>query len=444
MAGNAREVALLALNACDKQGAWSDLALKKNIRAAALDNRDAALATRLCFGVLQNRLLLDFYIGRFSTVKPERMENCILNTLRLGIYQMAFLTKIPVSAAVNESVKLSRKYSKNPKSPGLVNGILRAVARNLDILPVIEEKDTAIYLSIQYSHPVWLVKEFISMLGVKETEELLSANNGEPATVAQINTTKTTATQVLETLCTEGANAHSHPWLEDCITLTGGGDLERLDAFQNGSLYIQDTAARLAVLAAAPKSGMRVLDACAAPGGKSFGVAIAMENSGEIFSCDIHAHKKKLIEMGAQRMGLSCIQTAVQDAKIRRNEWLDAFDLVIADVPCSGLGIIRKKPDIRFKDPALLGGLPVVQFAILENVSGYVKPGGLLLYCTCTLLEQENGGVLDRFLREHPEYMAEPFVLPAPIGEVSEGWLTLWPHIYGTDGFYIAKLRRRL
>ena len=161
MAGNAREVALLTLSACDRQGAWSDLSLKKNIRAAGLDSRDAALATRLCFGVLQNRLLLDFYIGKFSTVKPERMENKVLNALRLGAYQMAFLTRVPVSAAVNESVDLVKRHSKNSRSPGLVNGILRSMARNIDRLPTIPEEDPVSYLSVRYSHPEWLVKAFL-------------------------------------------------------------------------------------------------------------------------------------------------------------------------------------------------------------------------------------------------------------------------------------------
>ena len=194
MAGvqSAREVALVTLSACEKQGAWSDLALKKNIREAGLDSRDAALATRLCFGVLQNKLLCDFYIGKFSTVKVERLENRVLNALRLGIYQMAFLTKIPASAAVNESVELARKYSKNPRSPGLVNGILRTATRNLERLPLIDREDQAQYLSIRYSHPLWL-GTFQSMLGSEETERLLAADNGEPATVAQINTVRTTS-----------------------------------------------------------------------------------------------------------------------------------------------------------------------------------------------------------------------------------------------------------
>ena len=277
-----------------------------------------------------------------------------------------------------------------------------------------------------------------------EAERLLAADNSEPATVAQITILRASTPEDLNALAAEGADAAPHPWLPDCVTLTGGGDLEQLSVFRDGRLYIQDAAARLAVMAAAPRPGMRVLDACAAPGGKSFGTAIAMGDRGEVLSCDIHPHKKKLIDAGAQRLGLACIRSAVQDAKSPCAQWVDAFDLVITDVPCSGLGIIRKKPDIRYKEPGPLAGLPAVQRSILENVSAYVKPGGALLYCTCTLLERENGDVVSWFLDAHPDYHTEPFELPAPIGRAAEGRLTLWPHIHGTDGFYIAKLRRDL
>lgn len=440
---SAREAALLTLTAWERQGAWSDLTLKNKIREGGLDSRDAALATRLCFGVLQNKLLLDFYLEKYSTVKLARMENRVLNALRLGIYQIAFLTRVPPSAAVNESVNLVKQYSKNPRSPGLVNGILRAAARNRDCLPVIDRTDPAEYLSIRYSHPVWLVRAFLAALGREETEQLLQADNGEPPTVAQVNTLYAETPAVLEELRGVGVDAEPHPWLPDCITMTGSGNLEQLDCFRTGKIYIQDAGARLAVMAAAPEPGMRVLDACAAPGGKSFAAAVAMGDKGEIVSCDIHAHKKKLIESGAARLGLTCVQTAVLDARTPREDWAGAFDLVMADVPCSGLGIIRKKPDIRYKDPAPLAGLPAVQRAILENVSSYVRPGGCLLYCTCTLLERENQGVTDGFLSAHPAFFPEPFSLPGPAGRQESRRLTLWPQRHGTDGFFIAKLRRK-
>jgi 16S rRNA (cytosine967-C5)-methyltransferase len=218
--------------------------------------------------------------------------------------------------------------------------------------------------------------------------------------------------------------------------------LEHLDAFSKGDFYIQDVAARLAVEAAAAEPGQRVLDCCGAPGGKSFAAAIRMENRGEIMTCDIHPHKIKLIEMGAERLGLNIIRAREQNAREFVPEWENSFDLVMADVPCSGLGIIRKKPDIRFKDPKPLDGLPAVQKGILENVSRYVRPGGVLLYSTCTLRRSENENVIEGFLLAHPNYILEAFELPQPVG-IADGMLTLWPHIHGTDGFFIAKLRRK-
>lgn len=438
----AREAALLALAACEKQGAWSDGFLKKILREGALDGRDAALATRLCFGVQQNRILLDFYIGHFSTMKTDRMEIKVRNILRLGVYQMAFLTRIPHSAAVNESVLLTKKYCKNPRAAGMVNGVLRNVSRKIDQLPVVNESDPIRYLSIRYSHPVWLVEEFVSLLGIKGAEALLEANNGQPPTTAQVNVCRISVAELQNHLHAEGVEAEPHPWLPECLLLSNTGSLEQLTTFQEGGYYIQDAAARLAVLAAAPAPGMKILDACAAPGGKSFAAAIQMKNKGEIISCDIHPHKEGLIRAGAERMGFTCIHPAVLDAKKQRVEYINAFDLVIADVPCSGLGIIRKKPDIRYKDPTPLEGLPEVQSAILENVSAYVRPGGVLLYATCTLLERENRAVVRHFLDKQNNFTLEAFKLPGPFGEAEDGTATLWPHLYGTDGFFIAKLRR--
>lgn len=440
---SAREIALLTLVACERQGAWSDGYLKKAMREAELDRRDAALATRLCLGVLQNRLLLDFYIGQFSTMKPEKMESGVRNALRLGVYQMAFLTRIPHSAAVNESVELTRKHCKNPRAAGMVNGVLRSVSRSIDRLPVIDPGDPVRYLSLRYSHPVWLVREFDRILGREGTEALLKADNSEVPVTAQINTCRATAETVFAALGSGGASAACHPWLADCLTVSGTGDLEELPAFRDGLIYIQDAAARLAVTAAGLMPGMKVLDVCAAPGGKTFAAAMDLRDQGEIFSCDVHPHKKKLIEAGARRLGLSCVRAAVMDGKKRSEALMEAFDAVLADVPCSGLGVIRKKPEIRYKDPASLTALPDLQRAIADNVSSYVKPGGVLLYATCTLLKRENEDVVTAFLDTHPEFSLTPFTLPGPVGAVESGMITLWPHIHGTDGFFIAKLRRK-
>ena len=228
--------------------------------------------------------------------------------------------------------------------------------------------------------------------------------------------------------------------MPDCWLLTGAGDLEEQAAFQEGWFLVQDAAAKAAVLAAGPKPGQRVLDVCAAPGGKTFSAAMAMEDRGEIISCDIHPHKLALIEKGAERLGLACVRTELADGRENRAAWNESFDLVLCDVPCSGLGIIRKKPDIRYKDSEKLAGLPRVQRAILDNACRYVRPGGVLLYATCTILPEENSRVTAAFLAAHPDFHQEPFRLPG--GEETDGSLTLWPQRHGTDGFYICKMRR--
>ena len=439
---DAREAAMLALNACQRQGGWSDGALKKQLSAAELSGRDAALATQLCFGVLQNQMLLDFYLSKFSNIPLKRMEGKVVQTLRLGAYQMLFLTRIPHSAAVNSAVTLVKTHCKNPRAAGMVNGILRSMERSLQNMPVIPQGDPVAYLSTLYSHPEWLVKEFILSLGEEETAQLLAADNSQPPTAVMVNTTRTTAEELKTMLEDDHVEAEPHPWLENCLLLHRTGDLERLEAFQQGLFYVQDPASRLAVLAAGAKPGMKVLDCCAAPGGKSFAAAIAMENQGEIVSCDLHPHKKKLIQAGADRLGLTIISPKTADGKVFRPEWENAFDLVLVDAPCSGLGVIRKKPDIRYKDPAPLADLPAVQLDILRNAARYVKPGGTLMYSTCTLLYRENGEVVETFLAENNSYKAEAFPLPGPVGLVQGGSVTLWPHRHGTDGFFISKMRR--
>lgn len=437
--GSARETAALTLAACEKQGAWSDGRLKHAMRENGLDRRDGALCARLCYGVLQNKLLLDWRLGRVCSMKLEKLEVKVLCILRVGAYQLLFLDKIPPRAAVNEAVELAKRHSRNPRAAGLVNGVLRALLR--EEAPEIRGKDEIETLSIRYSHPRWLAEEFAALLGTEGAAALMEADNAQPPTTAQVNTLRTDVEKLAENLSGAGVEARPHPWLENCLLLTSTGDLERLEAFRRGEFYVQDAASRLAVLAAGPKPGQRVLDCCAAPGGKSFAAAIAMDNRGELVSCDIHPHKIRLLEAGRDRLGLDMIRPTLQNAAQCREDWVKGFDMVLADVPCSGLGIIRKKPDIRYKDPGPLAGLPRVQRAILDNCARYVRPGGVLAYSTCTLLRRENDEIVDSFLAEHPDFAAEPFQLPH-LGQ-QPGRITFWPHVHGTDGFFAAKLRRK-
>jgi len=440
---SAREVALRAITAVRRKNAWADLALGGLIDRYELSLRDAALASRIANGVMQNMMLCDFYISHFSSICISKLEPVIHDILRLSVYQLVFLDKIPPSAAVNEGVALARKTS-NPRAAGFVNAILRKIALSVERsnLPVVTGEMLQ-RLSVQYSHPIWLVKKFCNILDSDSVEKLLAANNDpDIPTTAQVNTLLTDSNNVLHLLHAAGVDAVRHEWLDDCIELHGAGNITRLDAFQNGLIYIQDTAARLAVMAAEPKPGDIVIDGCAAPGGKSFTAAITMKNEGKVIAYDINQDKLRHIQEGAKRLGITILVVKANDALNPESLLVNKADIVLADVPCSGFGVIRKKPDIRYKPYQDIANLPDIQHQILSSLSLYVKPGGVLLYSTCTVLESENEGVIDQFLLENRTFSAEGFSLPG-IGHVNRGMVTLWPHINGTDGFFICKLRRR-
>ena len=432
---DARTTALNALTACHRQGAWSDSVLRVEIGKAKLDRRDAALASRLCYSVLQNEMLLDWHLNRFVSGGLVRLQPVVLDILRLAVCQIILMDKIPASAAVNEAVKQAKRLA-NDRAAGLVNGVLRNMLRKQ---PLEEPTD----LAVKYSHPQELTKLLQDTFG-EQTEALLACHNGIPPTTIQCNTLLTTTSRLAQSLEEAGVTWTPHAWLPNCLEISGTGNLELLQAYQDGWFYVQDAAANLAVRCAGLKPGMRVLDCCAAPGGKTFAAAIQMENEGRITSCDIHEKKTERILSGARRMHMTVVDAKPFDAKTREPAWLDAMDAVICDVPCSGLGVIRKKPDIRFKDLKQTERLPALQLEILENQANYVKPGGILLYSTCTILPRENEAVVDAFLEKHPDYQLEKLDLPEGISEDRTGMLTMLPHIHNTDGFFIAKLRRSL
>lgn len=432
---NARTTALSALIACRKQGAWADGVLKEYIVRDRLDKRDAALASRLCYGVLQNRMLLDYYLQHCLTGSMNKLHPVTLDILRLGMYQILLMDKIPVSAAVNEAVEQGKKYV-NRGAAGLINGVLRRAAREKDSLP---QPDS---VAVRYSHPQELVDLLADSVGQEGLEALLSSHNAAPQTVIQVNPLVASAEAVRAALEEAGAQLKPHPWLRDAWYATGTGSLEHLPLFKDGGFFVQDPAARLAVLAADLKPGMKILDGCAAPGGKSFAAAMAMENSGSIISCDIHEHKIKLLAKGAERLHIDILTPTLQDGRTFNPQWARKMDAVIADVPCSGLGVIRKKPDIRYKDLSGLERLPEIQSDILNNLSQYVKPGGVVVYSTCTILRRENEDVVSAFLERHPEFHLEAFTLPEALGGSCQGYITLLPSVHDTDGFFICKLRR--
>ena len=434
---DARTTALSALIACRTQAAWSDGILKEYIARDTLDGRDAAFASRLCYGVLQNRMLLDYYLAQKVKGELKKLQPVVLDILRLGAYQILFCDRVPVSAAVNEAVEQTKRYA-NRAAAGLVNGVLRALVRDKDALRQPDD------LATRYSHPQPLVDLLAGTLPDGQLEPFLAANNTPAPTCLQVNPLRASVDEICAAMEENGVSYVPHPWLAGAFLVSGTGSLEKLPIFREGKVYVQDAAAHLAVAVSGVQPGMLVLDCCAAPGGKSFAAAMQMENKGEIIACYIHAHKTAIIEKGAERLGIGIIRAMQMDAREEKKDFLGRFDTVIADVPCSGFGVIRKKPDIRYKDLAPMEKLPQIQRAILENVCRYVAPGGVLLYSTCTVLRRENEDVARAFLQAHSEFLPEMVDLPQQLRLENDGMLTMLPQLHESDGFFICKLRRHV
>ena len=430
----AREAAVFALERTRRDGAWSSALSDAMKTKYDLDSRSLSLAVSISLGVLQSTALLDYYID-LNSKSSSKIEPKVRDIMRSGAYQLIFMDKIPASAAVNESVALCKKLGYSRVS-GFCNAVLRKIASCADKLPEPPGKGTAKYLSVKYSHPQQLAQYIVDRRGYDAAEAFLAADNTIPDTCLQVNTLKITPDELMARLLAESIPCSMHPWLPNCIVTAGS--VSSMPGFDEGLFYVQDPAAKCAVLAAALEPGMYVLDSCAAPGGKSFAAAIAMRNEGSIDSCDLHDKKIRLISEGAQRLGISCINAFSHDA---REPFYRQYDAIIADVPCSGYGVIRKKPEIRYKPLEDSASMPAIQAAILENLSQYVKPGGVIVYSTCTVLGRENEDVVKAFLRAHAEFSAEGFTLPN--GETAaDGYITFWPDIHGTDGFFVSKLRR--
>lgn len=430
----AREAAVFALERTRRDGAWSSALSDAMKTKYDLDSRSLSLAVSISLGVLQSTALLDYYID-LNSKSASKIEPKVRDIMRSGAYQLIFMDKIPASAAVNESVSLCKKLGYS-RASGFCNAVLRKIASSADKLPEPPGKGTAQYLSVKYSHPQQLAQYIIDRRGYDAAEAFLAADNTIPDTCLQVNTLKITPDELMARLLAESIPCSMHPWLPNCIVTAGS--VSSMPGFDEGLFYVQDPAAKCAVLAAALEPGMYVLDSCAAPGGKSFAAAIAMRNEGSIDSCDLHDKKIRLISEGAQRLGLSCINAFSHDA---REQFYRQYDAIIADVPCSGYGVIRKKPEIRYKPLEDSASMPAIQAAILENLSQYVKPGGVIVYSTCTVLERENEDVVKAFLRAHAEFSAEGFTLPN-CETAADGYITFWPDIHGTDGFFVSKLRR--
>lgn len=426
-AANGREAALEAMRRMRRAGDFSSDAVDGVITQSALEPREAAFCTRIVRETLQNLYFIDHYLNLWSNTPTKRLEPAVLDILRISAAQLLFMDRVPPSAAVNEGVKLCAK-SGCKRASGLVNSVLRRVSEHRGALPEIPGEGTAEYLSTRYSHALWQVRELIERRGYDGARSVLERNNAEPPLTLQTNTIRTTAEELADMLRAAGFGpvAGASPGE---LRLRGAGRADLLPGYSEGLFYVQDGAARLAVRESGVKPGMTVLDACAAPGGKSFGAAIQMNGAGRIISCDVQEKKLLRISDGAARLGLDCIETRRMDARRPAEELIGVADVVIADAPCSGLGVIAKKPEIRFKSESDLEALPGIQLDILRGLAECVKPGGTLLYSTCTLRKCENEDVIAAFLSENSGF------------EVQE-MRTLWPDIDDSDGFFVCRMVR--
>ena len=430
-----RELTLSLLCDCEANGKYVNLSLSSR-RTDKLSAEDRSFLTVLLYTVAERKITYDYYISAISNRSIDKIDPTTLNILRIGMCQIADVDSVPDHAAVNETVALAR----NPGEKSFVNGVLRQAVRlkSEDKLPLPpKEKKVSRYLSVAYSFPLWLVKHFISLYGEDDTERLLRRFNGAGYTDLTVNLTKIDKDGFVRMLTDAGYSPESVIDTPLSIRLPGSVNPKKLPGFDEGLFFVQDLACAVSIEALGIVHGERVIDVCACPGGKSFAAAILSQST--VTSFDIHESKLSLIEDGARRLGLD-ISVGECDAARPREELFGSFDKVICDVPCSGLGVLGKKPDIRHRDNQSLQKLPELQYDILSASVKYLTDEGTVLYSTCTLNPDENERVVERFLREHPGFSLCDF----EVGDLRSegGMLTLLPHVHGTDGFFIAKMRR--
>lgn len=430
---NPREAALNSLIKWDSSASFSNIELNTVISRRCAEKNDISLYTLLFLGVIEKKMLLDKIIDEYSKIPPSKVEIQTKNILRLGIYQLLFTDKIPEYSAVSESVNLASKRSK-----GFVNAVLRSFIRAGKKYSLPSDKWERI--SIENSVPMDIINIFRSSYGDDTAAELCTLPPQKSHISLRINTLKTSADAVAASILEKGCTAEKSSLAND-IVITNAPISALEDILSEGYAFVQDESSKIATEIFGAQSGEAIADVCACPGGKSFSIAIDMQNTGEVYSSDLHQNKLSLIEKGAERLGIDIIHTRAQNAKTPVPEYEERFDRVLCDVPCSGLGVIFKKPDIKYKPIENISALPSVQYDILTNCAKYVKKGGILVYSTCTLNSLENEKNVERFLRENPSFEAVDF----EIGKIksNKGGYTFLPHITATDGFYVAKMRRK-
>lgn len=433
--GNARKIVLKLLTKLEKNLSYSNILLDDGLSKSDLSVQDKKFASALFYGVLERKITLDAVIRKYSNRPSDKLNIEILNILRMGIYQLCYMDSVPDSAAVDECVKLA-KDNRNPAVSGFVNGLLRSFIRDDKQIPFVGNKISD--WSVKYSCPEWLVKKWINEYSSDVALSMLKTSLGQAPTTVKVNTLRCSAENLKRELdsCNIGSEINQN--ISNALNIFSSGSVESMKQYKNGLLHVQDVSSQLCCAAVDPQKGDIVLDICSAPGGKAFTLAEMMNNKGSVFAFDLHENRVKLIRQGAERLGLSIISADTNNGKAY-NPSIPSADRVLCDVPCSGLGVIRRKPEIKYKNSDDFINLPEIQYNILDTSSQYVKKGGVLVYSTCTLSRTENDDVVNRFLKNHQDFM--PCNLDEKLFGKECGFkITITPDKYNSDGFFIAKM----
>lgn len=446
-----RETALIIMYQVSENGAYANLELNKVLNRDEYNGLDRSFITELVYGTIRMQGTIDHILSLFIKKSLASIPAWILLILRMGVYQIIFLDKVPDRAAVNESVNLAKKYG-HAGTVKFVNGVLRNVARGRDDLSYPSlEKDPVGHISALYSHPRWMVERWLSQFGREETINLCAWNNTSPQVTIRTNTLKIIRDDLILRLENEGAKCFPGRYLAESIILEGVVSLGSLPSYREGLFQVQDEGSMIVAHVLNPQPGSKMMDACAAPGGKTTHAAQLMKNQGIIKAFDIYPHKLALVEESCKRLGISIVETEEADAaKLPEslNQWAD-FCLV--DAPCSGLGVLRRRPDARWKKEAKdIDELVKIQKNILASAAKTVSPGGVLVYSTCTITSAENQSIVDWFLKNHEDFALDPISNFAEFNlggedekQAASGIIQLLPHIHGTDGLFIARMRKR-
>ena len=429
-----RRLAFDVLKKMRASGQYSNIAVDRALSSSELGESDRGLFTAIVMGVVERRITLDFFIDRLAA-EPSKIDADTRTLLRIGLYQLMFLDRIPEYAAINETVDLAPRRTK-----GFVNAILRSYLRKKGKIDLPDkDADAVLHLSVKYSFPKELCERFLSLFGFERAGEIFDSYNKTPPMTLRVNTLKISREDYAKLLDKAEIKYELTKNSPHGINVFGMS-YAALPGTEEGLFFVQDEASQICVEAAGVEVGDNVIDCCSCPGSKSFGMAINMQNTGKMLSCDLHKSKLSLVSSGAERLGIDIISTREADARKFDPSLEQSADVLLCDAPCSGFGVVAKKPEIRYKDLSESDKLPQIQSDILENVSKYVKVGGVLLYSTCTVFPEENCGVISKFLESHSEFVAEDFC----VGQIQSegGKLSLYPDIHKTDGFFIAKLRR--